>query len=151
MNSDRMYLDCLWLFSTGWLFSGFGFFFHNLELCFVFTQLIWIKYLLLLPEKNNFETVVWILGFILFSAVKNHEVVSMPSSTEKEWIRLVFCPLCLLSCVYLLPLMGIIMFINLLNTILVILKSFYVINTPSVNTDGVLLDMHNNLIITNKC
>ena len=105
-ESDRMYLDYLQLFST-------GVFFRNLELHFVFTQLILNKlYLLVLTKKNNFEMVVRILGFTLFPADKNHEVVSTPSSTEKKWMRLVFSPFYLPPCVYLLPLIGIILFIT---------------------------------------
>lgn len=86
------------VFSTGFfccLCGGlFVYFFspHNLELCFVFTQLIWIKYLLVLTEKNNFEMIVWILDSALLPTVKIHEVTSMPSSTEKEWMTLVFLP-----------------------------------------------------------
>lgn len=94
---DIMYLDYLWFLALFFLLFMWGFvclFFslHNLELCFVFTQLIWIKYLLVLTEKNNFEMIVWILDSALFPTVKIHEVMSTSSSTEKEWMTLVFLP-----------------------------------------------------------
>lgn len=97
-------------------------------------------------EKNNFEIDVWTLGFTLFLAVKNHKVAGTRSSTEKEWmrlyLRLYIYPFHLH--VYLLSLVGIIVFINLIDSALVTLKMFYGKKTPSANTGDIFLDIHNN-------
>lgn len=58
----------------------------------------------------------------------------------EEVVYLSFLP----TFMFALSLIGIIVFIDWIDSILVTFNTFYGTKTPSVNTDGILLDTHNN-------